>query len=121
MAVSAASIKAFAPFFASVSDSVINQWIAYAETALAAVVFGANRDQAITYWVCHYLTKTGGDGSTAGAAGPETGRHVGDVGQTFAANDSASGGTLDVASLKTSIYGQLLIQLMRRYAGALCV
>lgn len=120
MAVSAASIKAFAPFFATVPDAVVNNWIAYAETALAAVVFGANRDQAITYWVCHALTKTGGDGSTAGAPGPETGRHVGDVGQSFAAND-AVGSLSDVASLKTSIYGQLLIQLMRRYAGALCV
>lgn len=121
MAVSAASIKAFAPFFTSVPDAVVNSWIAYAETALAAAVFGADRDQAITYWVCHALTKTGGDGSTAGAAGPETGRHVGDVGQSFAANDAIGATIGDVASLRTSVYGQMLIQLQRRYAGALCV
>ena len=121
MAVSAASIKAFAPVFASISDGIITTWIAYAETALAAATFGTDHDQAVTLWVCHFLTKSGGDGSTAGATGPETGRHVGDVGVTHAANDSLTGVMTNVASFKTTTYGQLLIMLMRRYRGALCL
>lgn len=121
MAVSAASIKAFAPVFTSVTDGIVNTWIAYAGTALAAGTFGTAHDQAVTLWVCHFLTLTGGDGSTAGATGPETGRHVGDVGVTHAANDSSSGITPNVASFKTTTYGQLLLQLIRRYRGAVCL
>lgn len=121
MAVSAASIKAFAPVFASVTDSIITTWIAYAETALAAATFGTAHDQAVTLWVCHRLTTTGGDGSSAAATGPETSRHVGDVGVSHAANDSMTGMSTDVASLKTTAYGQALIALIRRYRGAVCV
>lgn len=121
MAVSAASIKAFAPVFATVTDGVINTWIAYAGTALAAQTFGTNHDQAVTFWVCHFLTTTGGDGSSAAATGPETGRHVGDVGVTHAANDSLTGIQTDVAGLQTTPYGKALIMLMRRYRGPVCV
>lgn len=120
MAVTAASIKTFAPVFASVADAIIEQWIVYAAGAVAAAVFGAAHDEAVTLWVCHQLARTGGDGSDGNTAGPVRGRHVGDVGIQF--GERVFREQADPASYATTAYGQALMQLIRRYTrGPVCV
>ena len=116
MAVSAANVKAFAPVFASVSDGIIDTWLGWAPTALAASVFGAKHDQAVMLWVCHCLTVTGGDGSDAGSSGPVRSRKVGDVSVDW--GERVFRELSDPASYATTAYGQALMRLIRLFTAA---
>ena len=109
MAVTAASIKAFAPELAAVADSIVNTWIGWAPGYVAAAVFGADHDQAVTLWTCHQLVRQ----KASATIGPVTGRTVGDVSTTSAASDSAS----LASSYGTTAYGVLLQVLIRRYTA----
>lgn len=120
MAVSAADVKAFAPVFASVPDAVINEWLSFAPTALAASVFGADHDQAVLLWTCHNLAVTGGDGSDAAAGGPVRSRKVGDVSVDW--GERVYREQQDAAGYSTTAYGQQLMRLIRLFTAApVCV
>ena len=107
MAVTAASIKAFAPELAAVADSIVNTWIGWAPGYVAAAVFGADHDQAVTLWTCHQLVRQ----KASATIGPVTGRTVGDVSTTSAAP------VVDANSYGTTSYGVTLQVLIRRYTA----
>lgn len=109
MAVTAADIKAFAPEFVSVSDSIINTWLAWAPGYVAPRRFPHCEDQAVTLWTCHVLTRTAS--GAGGTAGPVLRDRVGDVER----ENADLKGFLAEDSWNFSGYGQQLVALARRF------
>lgn len=108
MAVTAASVKAFAPAFDSVADSIVTTWIAWGAGAVQSTTFQTDADQALTLWVCHNLQLTQG-GQGGDVVGPATSKRVGDVAANYA------NVTIDIAGLRATSWGLALLALIRRY------
>ena len=113
MAVTAASIKAFAPGFAYVADTIIEAWIAFGASPVDSNVFGTAHDQALTLWVLHHLQTTAG-GTDGGAIGAVIADRAGDVNTGYAAADKL----LDASGLKTTAWGLAFMRLARLYAAS---
>jgi len=110
LAVTAASVKAFAPGFTDVADAIVSQWIAWGAGAVLPTLFQTDADQALTLWVCHNLQLTQG-GQGGDVTGPSTGKRVGDV-------QTSNGATqIDISGLKATAWGLALSALIRRYAS----
>ncbi len=108
MAVTAASVKVFAPQFAAVADANITTWISFAPTHISADTFGTAYDQAVLLWVCHQLQST--QPEVAGAAGPITGITTGDVSVSTSAGSGQGG-------YQRTAYGQQYLALRRLYVA----
>jgi len=109
MAVTAAQVKAFAPAFAAVTDSVVNTWLGFAPTHLSASKLGDDYDQAVLLWTCHQLQSS--TGGAAGSGGSVTSRKVGDVETQYSTPDVAAG------AYQTTQWGRMLTLLLRAAGG----
>ncbi len=110
MAVTAAQVKAFAPAFAAVADSVVNLWLGFAPTFLSAGKLGDDYDQAVLLWTCHQLQSS--TGGAAGAGGSVTMRKAGDVEVQY------SGTPVGAGTYQTTHWGRMLVLLLRTCAGS---
>jgi hypothetical protein len=106
--VTAATVKAFAPQFAAVSDTTVNLYLDQAIEQLSASVYGTAYDRAVMLWTCHQLQVT--LGASAGSAGALTGQQAGDVSVSFAAG-------IDSTGFRRTAYGQQYLAFARLYAG----
>lgn len=109
MAVTPASVKAFAPELAGVDDGILTTLISWAPGHVSASVFGTDHDQAVTLWTAHTALRQAGGAS--GTIGPVTGRKVGDVTVNNSGSDAADVGR----GYGTTGYGVALQRLIRRY------
>lgn len=109
MAVTATDVKTFAPELSGLSDSTVNSWISFAAGAVAPSVMDTDADQATLLWVCHMCVRSSGGAS--GTTGPVTSRSVGDV------TINNASGHIDLHGLRSTAYGQALMQLIRRRTG----
>jgi len=112
MAVTAASIKAFAPELAAVADAIVETWIELAPSFISATLYGDKYETAVGLWVSHKLTVT--QAGSPGASGPVEEQQVGPVRQKFAGGDKLSRGS----DLDQSAYGRTLRTLRLRYVGS---
>jgi hypothetical protein len=108
MAVSAADIKGMATELASVSDVVVESWIAKARLSINTAAYGDKADSATQYLAAHYVTlaERAGAGASSGT-GPIVRRKVGDVSTTFAVGSVAARD----AVLMSTVWGQMYLSL----------
>lgn len=108
MAVSAADIKGMATELASVSDVVVESWIAKARLSINTAAYGDKADSATQYLAAHYVTlaERAGAGASSGT-GPIVQRKVGDVSTTFAVGSVAARD----AVLMSTVWGQMYLSL----------
>lgn len=107
MAITAAQVKAFAPEFAAVADSIIDTWLSFAPTYISPARYQAKTDQGTLLWTCHVLTRTA-DGAAV-TAGPVTKDRVRDVER----ENGQLQGTMAQNAWNSTGYGQQLLALAR--------
>lgn len=111
MAVTAAQVKAFAPEFADVADTIINTWLGWAPGYILPATFGTDTDQGTMLWTCHVLTRTANGAAISG--GPVTKDQVGPATR----ENAVATGYMVTTDWGYSGYGQQLLALVRRYTA----
>jgi hypothetical protein len=112
MSVTATIIRRDAPEFATLTDEIINAFIAYAEQYVDETQFGDAYDHAMSLMTCHLLTLR----DRSGASGTIESESLGDAARTYAipttgvgALDSTSYGSQFKYSAESKIVNMMVI------------
>lgn len=97
--------------FASLTQPVVESYIAEALRELDAAVFGERLDDATKYLAAHLLSLS--RSGSVGPSGPMIAEHVGPVGRTYAVPMDGS----SKSTLSTTAYGRRYADIRRQVAG----
>jgi hypothetical protein len=116
LSVTATSVKEVGgAAFASVTDATVTRWITIGTRLWSSTAFGADWDDALTFWVLHTLASTQLAGGASGQTGAVTGQSVGSVSVSYAGPGSAD------SLFNSTAWGQLFLGILRSKSSGFMV